>query len=106
MSEAIQTLRERGVVTGQVGTSWLPFMINPPFIHLLQTSLELELLVSDLNDNYRLFTVWEAMLHQPIMFSEQLTFQVLDAVQWKIKIYTHMSVTVTVKLAMIVTMTE
>lgn len=56
VSEAIQTLRERGVVTGQ-------------------TSLELELLVSDLNDNYRLFTVWEAMLHQPIMFSEQLTFQ-------------------------------
>ena len=45
VSEAIQTLRERGVVTGQ-------------------TTLELELLLSDLNDNYRLFGLWEAMLHQ------------------------------------------
>ena len=31
--------------------------------------------MSDLHDNYRLFNLWETMLHQPIMFSEQLVFQ-------------------------------
>jgi len=57
VSEAIQTLKEKGVITGQ-------------------TNLEVELLVCDLNDNYRLFSLWEAMLHQPIMFSEQLVYQI------------------------------
>jgi len=40
-----------------------------------QASLQFEVLVSDLNDNYRLFTMWETMLHHPIMFSDQLVFQ-------------------------------
>ena len=36
------------------------------------SSVQFELLLSDLHDNYRLFNLWETMLHQPIMFSEQL----------------------------------
>ena len=36
---------------------------------------QLEFLLSDLHDNYRLFNLWETMLHQPIMFSDQLVFQ-------------------------------
>jgi len=59
VNEAMQTLKERGVLPGQ-------------------TTLEVELLVSDLADNFRQFNLWEAMLHNPIMFSEQLVFQ-LDA---------------------------
>lgn len=39
------------------------------------TGVQFELLLSDLHDNYRLFNLWETMLHQPIMFSEQLVFQ-------------------------------
>jgi len=57
-NEALQTLRERGTGTGQA-----------------QSMLELELLKSDLNDNFRTFSLWEAMLHNPVMFSEQLVFQ-------------------------------
>jgi len=30
---------------------------------------------ADLQDNYRLFNLWEMMLHQPIIFSDQLVFQ-------------------------------
>ena len=37
--------------------------------------LQFELLMSDLHDNYRLFNLWETMLHQPLMFSDQLVFQ-------------------------------
>ena len=39
------------------------------------TGVQFELILSDLHDNYRLFNLWETMLHQPIMFSEQLVFQ-------------------------------
>lgn len=37
--------------------------------------VQFELLLSDLHDNYRLFSLWETMLHQPIMFTDQLVFQ-------------------------------
>ena len=36
---------------------------------------QLELVLSDLHDNFRTFSLWETMLHQPIMFSDQLVFQ-------------------------------
>jgi len=55
VTEAIHVLKERGIFT--------------------QAGLQFDLLVSDLNDNYRLFTMWETMLHHPIMFSDQLVFQ-------------------------------
>lgn len=64
VAEAMQKLRERGLVTSQVG--------------YCKDSAENNLLASDLADNYRLFGLWESMLHQPVTFSEQLVFQ-LDA---------------------------
>ena len=42
---------------------------------------QLEFLLSDLHDNYRLFNLWETMLHQPIMFSDQLVFQLDSGTQ-------------------------
>ena len=30
--------------------------------------VQFEMMLSDLHDNYRLFQLWETMLHQPIMF--------------------------------------
>ena len=64
VAEAMQKLMERGLVTSQSGYS--------------KDSAENNLLASDLADNYRLFGLWESMLHQPVTFSEQLVFQ-LDA---------------------------
>ena len=64
VAEAMQKLMERGLVTSQSGFS--------------KDSAENNLLASDLADNYRLFGLWESMLHQPVTFSEQLVFQ-LDA---------------------------
>ena len=43
--------------------------------------VQFDLLLSDLNDNYRLFNLWETMLHQPIMFSDQLVFQLDSSTQ-------------------------
>ena len=61
VAEAMQKLRERGLVTSQSG--------------YCKDSAENNLLASDLSDNYRLFGLWESMLHQPVTFSEQLVFQ-------------------------------
>jgi len=55
VTEAIHALKEKGI-----------------FAH---AGLQFDMLVSDLNDNYRQFTMWETMLHHPIMFSDQLVFQ-------------------------------
>jgi len=61
VAEAMPKLRERGLVTSQSG--------------YCKDSAENNLLASDLADNYRLFGLWESMLHQPVTFSEQLVFQ-------------------------------
>ena len=56
VSEAIQMLREQGVLS--------------------QPGVPFDLLVSDLHNHYRLFSMWEQLLHNPAMFGDQLTFQV------------------------------
>ena len=62
VTEAMQKLRERGLVTSQSD-------------YCKDSAEENNLLASDLADNYRLFGLWESMLHQPVTFSEQLVFQ-------------------------------
>jgi hypothetical protein len=71
VAEAIAALKGQGVLTGQQ----TQLEVGPPRLSLLLLPLQVDLLVADLNDNYRLFNLWEGMLHQPIMFSEQLVFQ-------------------------------
>jgi len=55
VSEAIQMLREQGVLS--------------------QPGVPFDLLVSDLHNHYRLFSMWEQLLHNPAMFGDQLIFQ-------------------------------
>jgi len=55
VTEAIQMLREQGVLS--------------------QPGVPFDLLVSDLHNHYRLFSMWEQLLHNPAMFGDQLTFQ-------------------------------
>jgi len=47
-------------------------------------SLEGDLQASELADSYRLFGLWEGMLHQPRGFQEQLVFQLEGAVQGRL----------------------
>jgi len=55
VNEAIHMLREQGALN--------------------QAGVPFELLVSDLHNHYRLFNMWEQLLHNPAMFTDQLIFQ-------------------------------
>ena len=68
VGEAMQKLRERGLVTSQSD-------------YCNDSAEENNLLASDITDNYRLFGLWESMLHQPVTFSEQLVFQLDNTTQ-------------------------
>lgn len=61
VNEAIHMLREQGALNRQGA-------IN-------QAAVPFELLVSDLHNHYRLFNMWEQLLHNPAMFTDQLIFQ-------------------------------
>ena len=69
-SEAMQNLRKRGLVSSQA--------------EYCTDGAENILLASDVADNYRLFGLWESMLHQPVTFSEQLVFQLDPSTQHKL----------------------
>jgi len=69
-SEAMQNLKKRGLVSSQA--------------EYCTDGAENILLASDVADNYRLFGLWESMLHQPVTFSEQLVFQLDPSTQHKL----------------------
>ena len=66
VSEAVIVMRERGILNEYPGVTQ-------------------DLLVSDLNDHYRLFTMLENMLMSVGKFSEQLLFQMTPETQQMVK---------------------